>query len=246
MQAKLSATPLSSAAHDGMAYDYASDSDFSDCENKEEDEVHSRVSPSSAGKLANAKPPMSASEVSADLEVLSLSSFDCSSLSDSPIMNTGILPDESPRAKIIHIRQHAHKTWKALVMYRYTGKITFNKLTSNSSECTGAGVADALACSPKPMYRIAEETKMDHLRKLCMQAIMADLTKANIARETFSSFSSRYREILEAETDLLVKLLCSKECTEEVERVMQESASKPHCGLAIAMVWRKVAACGGL
>ncbi|KAI4526158.1 hypothetical protein K525DRAFT_189736 [Schizophyllum commune Loenen D] len=144
-------------------------------------------------------------------------------------------------ATVINVKHHAHRTWKAFVFYLYTGKIAFKKLTSAEDAGSVTSPASPLECSPKSMYAIAEKAKMDDLRALCIQAIMADITVKNVAQEVFGKFSSKYPEVLEAETDFLVKHLKDSKCAEEVQRVMQNAAAKPHYGTAVAMVWRKMA-----
>ncbi|KAL1718835.1 hypothetical protein EV715DRAFT_200462 [Schizophyllum commune] len=224
-------------------YDYEADSDISDDEYEDarEDEPQSEC-PVSPGAAETAK----TLSVSDDLEVLSIRlapfSTPCSSSVDwgddaEGGLNASTLHPESA----VVIKQHAYRTWKALLFYQYTGRIALKKLSSLKDPSIPKDV-DPLACSPKSMYRIAEKAKLDDLRAACLKAIAADLTEQNIASEVFSTFSSKYSEVLELETDVLVKYMRDSDssCNQEVRRVMQDAAPMPHYGKAIAMIWDKI------
>ncbi|KAI5889712.1 uncharacterized protein SCHCODRAFT_01158417 [Schizophyllum commune H4-8] len=225
-------------------YDYDTDSDIDD------DDADAAIedqppTPSvcAAGRARSLHTSSPSSEVSFDLDVLSLGSVGDASDDDAgDIAATAVdALGNAPSATVINIKHHAHRTWKAFVFYLYTGKVAFRKLFSAEDAGSITSPAAPLKCSPKSMYAIAEQAKMNDLRTLCIQAIMADITVKNVAQEVFSRFSSKYPEVLEAETDFLVKHLKDAECAEEVQRVMRNATTMPHCGTAIAVVWRKMA-----
>ncbi|KAL1704586.1 hypothetical protein EV121DRAFT_205447 [Schizophyllum commune] len=226
-------------------YDYDTDSDIdddgADTENEDQPPTPS-TRPAGRGRSLSTSSP--SSDASFDLDVLSsLTSF----ISDDNDDNGGDAAatavdalGDAHSATGINVKHHAHRTWKAFVFYLYTGKVAFRKLSSAEDAGSVASSASPLECSPKSMYAIAEKAKMDDLRALCIQAIMADITVKNVAQEVFSKFSSKYPEVLEAETDFLVTHLKDSKCAEEVQRVMQNAAAKPHYSTAVAMVWRKM------
>ncbi|KAL1735616.1 hypothetical protein EV714DRAFT_267763 [Schizophyllum commune] len=222
-------------------YDYDTDSDIDD--DDADTEVEDRPTPSirQAGRPLPTLSPTS--DTSLDLDVLSLGSVGDASDDEAgdTFADAADAFGDTQGATVINIKHHAHRTWKAFVFYLYTGKITFRKLSSAENAGSVTSPTSPLECSPKSMFAIAEKAKMSDLRTLCIQAIMADITVKNVAHEVFSRFSSKYSEVLQAETDFLVKHLKDPECAEEVQRVMQNATAMPHCGTAIAMVWRKMA-----
>ncbi|KAI5889713.1 uncharacterized protein SCHCODRAFT_02511270 [Schizophyllum commune H4-8] len=223
-------------------YDYETDSDISDDEDENaREDLQQGESPAPPGTADTAK----TLSVVDDLEVLSIRSGGNTS---DVFVDWGDDAEGGSNASTRHpesaivVKQHAHRTWKALLFYMYTGRITLKKLSSARDPLVPE-VVNALACSPKSMYRIAEKANLDDLRALCLKAIAADLTEKNITSEVFSTFSSKYSEVLDLETDVLVKYMRDSEsvCNLEVRRVMQDATSRPHCGKAISMIWGKIA-----
>ncbi|KAL1665940.1 hypothetical protein GGF50DRAFT_113700 [Schizophyllum commune] len=221
--------------------DYDTDSDISD------DDADTGIQDQPTPPLCAAGRPLptssSSSDTSFDLDVLSLGSVGDASDDEAgdTFSDAADAFGNAQSATVISIKHHAHRTWKAFVFYLYTGKIAFRKLSSAEGAGSFTSPASPLECSPKSMFAIAEKAKMSDLRTLCIQAIMSDITVKNVAHEVFSRFSSKYAEVLEAETDFLVKHLKESECAEEVQCVMQNATTMPHSGTAIAMVWRKMA-----
>ncbi|KAL1735618.1 hypothetical protein EV714DRAFT_233467 [Schizophyllum commune] len=227
-------------------YDYSSDSDFDDEEPDPDQELERQ---SASRDLENCIVPVckpALSVCSDDLDFEAFTSIDDDEQRgppDCPAVGLEVLPRVARREEVVRVTRHAYKTWRAFVFYMYTGKIAFKRLSSTgTSDC---GAADPLHCSPKSMYRIADEAKLDDLGAQCVQAILADLTETNVVREAFSKFSSEYPAVRDAQTDFLVKHLQDPACGQEVERVMQDLSNMPHGGAAAAMIWRKVAAIGG-
>ncbi|KAL1748635.1 hypothetical protein HDZ31DRAFT_29180 [Schizophyllum fasciatum] len=235
--------PLLGASHaNGSEHEYDSDSDIGEDDGDADVEDCEMASTHSVFPRAEA-PSL---DLSDDLDVLSLSSVGDIS---NPEVKDAVSSDEGSQHgdPVIGIKDHAYTTWRALIFYLYTEKISFKKLTSSAGKEVTSGDADpyALACSPKSMYRIANKANLDDLRSLCLKAIMADITVHNVAVEVFSRFSSKYPDVLEAQTDFLVKHMRDPKCTKDVNRAMQSAATKPHCGRALAMIWHKVSKCGG-
>ncbi|EKM56964.1 uncharacterized protein PHACADRAFT_183528, partial [Phanerochaete carnosa HHB-10118-sp] len=105
--------------------------------------------------------------------------------------------------KIIVLRNFAYPTWKSLIYYLYSGKITFARLRSLNSQNAGSEDAGAQAstgpraptCSPKSMYKLADELDIKGLKELAKKNIESQLSAENILTELMSSFTSRYDEI---------------------------------------------------
>jgi len=99
----------------------------------------------------------------------------------------------------------AYKTWKAFLVYVYTGKIKFSPLTSRTSgNPKDADTSDeqfyGSQCSPKSMYRVAHKLRIEPLKKLAFEAIRSNLTNENILHEILSKFTAMHPEVLETET----------------------------------------------
>ncbi|KAI5889714.1 uncharacterized protein SCHCODRAFT_02635411 [Schizophyllum commune H4-8] len=231
-------------------YDYSSDSDIDDEEPDPAQELAGQSTSRNLDDYTVSVGELATSARSDDLESEVFTSVGSMDDDDERISPDGpaigleiVVPREPRRGEVVRLTNYAHRTWRAFVFYMYTGKIAFKRLSSTG--VLDRGAADPLHCSPKSMYRIAHKAKLDDLRARCMQAILADLTEANVVREAFSKFSSQYRAVRNAQTDFLVKHLQDPACGQEVERVMQDLSNMPHGGAAAAMIWRKVAAIGG-
>lgn len=101
----------------------------------------------------------------------------------------------------------AATTWKAMIYYLYTGTISFAPLTSGGPQRpTSLDLATSKRpplCSPKSAYRLADIIGSPSLKKIAEAAIKSQLSESSIAKEIFSSFSSYYPEILDAEIHFL-------------------------------------------
>lgn len=116
--------------------------------------------------------------------------------------------------KIVVLRNFAYPTWKTLIYYLYSGKVAFSRLRSSNTQSAAAEDAGAQAnngptvptCSPKSMYKLADELDIKELKELAKKNLESQLSVENIMAELMSSFTSRYDEIREIE----VTFACSQ------------------------------------
>ncbi|KAL1748590.1 hypothetical protein HDZ31DRAFT_29083 [Schizophyllum fasciatum] len=140
----------------------------------------------------------------------------------------GLNPVSSERTgRVVRINDFASQTWKALVLYLYTGEITFRKLVSSGAD---RSEISATACSPKSMYRVAHMLEMKDLQHMCMQSINSQLTSENIVEELFSTFTARYPDVMKAEAAFF-KMNYAR-CADRRKAMMLKVAKgeMPHCG----------------
>ncbi|KAF9445918.1 hypothetical protein P691DRAFT_709568 [Macrolepiota fuliginosa MF-IS2] len=141
----------------------------------------------------------------------------------------------------------AYKTVKAYIMYIYTNTIEFGPLwsTRKSGRSDSPLEQDSdlgrIRCSPKSMYRFADFANIPELRERAKEGIKQNLTEQNIVTELFCSFTFKYPEIIEMETDFLVENF-----TAEVERALDEALQmivvgvKPSCYQVLAFTMKRL------
>ncbi|KAF7293910.1 hypothetical protein HMN09_01187300 [Mycena chlorophos] len=134
-----------------------------------------------------------------------------------------VVPCPAPRGT-------AFKTWKALIYYLYTNKITF----SSTSGKAVATISDA--CSPKSMYRLADKLGLENLKAHSLEAIETRLSTKTVVRETFSAFTSYYAEIQDAHIVFLLERYADIEDDLDSMLVRVAAGEFPHC----ADVLRKI------
>lgn len=122
-----------------------------------------------------------------------------------PMSTTSRKPGTSLRK--VYVKDVAFRTWKALIFYVYTGRISFGPLRSQpptgvSSRSGSAG--HTLMCSPKSMYRLADKYDMKDLKALARTDIQSKITAQNVVPELFSTFASRYPDIRDHLVDFYV------------------------------------------
>ncbi|KAK0441209.1 uncharacterized protein EV420DRAFT_1580271 [Desarmillaria tabescens] len=88
--------------------------------------------------------------------------------------------------RVCVLKDIAHKTFKAFLVYLYTEDITFTNIKSKTSPPSNFGPG----CSPKSMYRLADMINHEPLKKLALANLRTQLTKENICSEVFSEFTS--------------------------------------------------------
>ncbi|KIP03404.1 hypothetical protein PHLGIDRAFT_121629 [Phlebiopsis gigantea 11061_1 CR5-6] len=115
------------------------------------------------------------------------------------IVNSG------PQGKIRLMRDFAYPTWNAFIFYIYTGDVVFAPLKSQVQMPEPGTVrrdgltAAAPRCSPKSMYRLADELGLDDLKTLAKKDIESKLSADNILAELFSGFTAKYDDIRDME-----------------------------------------------
>ncbi|GBE81450.1 predicted protein [Sparassis crispa] len=148
-------------------------------------------------------------------------------------------PSAQGNCRQIIIKDAAFHTWRAFIFYLYTGKIKFMQLKSRDEEARNVELALYLSdpnsvppCSPKSMYRLADKYGLAELQTRAFAAIKERLSTANIVKEVFSKFTSRYDKIQELEIDFL----CTHYTNPEVANTLKQIADGvvqgefPHAG----------------
>ncbi|KAL1718773.1 hypothetical protein EV715DRAFT_290925 [Schizophyllum commune] len=201
---------LSSPVHD---LDYADDSDVdedlpSHIQKKKAKMAKRTASAAGAGHSKNAQPEVD--EYSAETG------------EQEPDAGDGVV---GRSGRVVRINDFAFQTWRALVLYLYTGEITFCALKSSGTRQASSELLPT-ACSPKSMYRL----EMEDLQNMCLQNIKSQLDAKNIVQEIFSVFTSRYTEVRVMEVAIFKTHYTA--CAQERKRMMLKVAKGelPHCG----------------
>lgn len=106
------------------------------------------------------------------------------------------------KGKIVVLSQFAYPTWKALVYYLYTGTISFAPLTSQLDAPGGSrrhATFGPPLCSPKSMYKLADELGMVGLKARAEADFRSKLSSRNITTELFSTFTLQFDRIRDIE-----------------------------------------------
>ncbi|KIY67015.1 hypothetical protein CYLTODRAFT_454833 [Cylindrobasidium torrendii FP15055 ss-10] len=92
--------------------------------------------------------------------------------------------------------------WRAIIWYIYTGETQFSSLRSTKSKDRYKG--HLCQCSPKSVYRLADQYGLTALKQLAFGKIKKDITSENVVHEIFTLFSRLYPEIYGMELDYLL------------------------------------------
>ncbi|KIY65598.1 hypothetical protein CYLTODRAFT_424216 [Cylindrobasidium torrendii FP15055 ss-10] len=189
------------------SYDYESDSDI-----EEEDNLETPVHPS--GHSDPPKSPALSHQSTLSQDFMEVAPPESEALTDpaesSESSRIQALQNSSDlkflrMGRVIFLRSTAARTWRAFQYYAYFGDIKFSKLKSSYSGNKEASARlTEKGCSPKSMYRFADQFGLATLKEKAFKSLKSQLTEHNIVKETFSVFSSRYPEILEAEIKVLL------------------------------------------
>jgi len=131
----------------------------------------------------------------------------------------------------------SYSSWKLLFLYLCFNEITFGPLksqgTSSSSLTPGNGkdASEALACSPKSPYHLAQLLGLDHLADLAFHDIINKMTSENVVGELFSEFTAQNDRLMKRQSLLLTSTLKTPNTISVFQRYVQEVASGavPHC-----------------
>lgn len=112
---------------------------------------------------------------------------------------------KSPFHEVI-ITHASYRTYKAVLVWLATERITFAPLTSSCSEASDILSPDKLSkprqrqleASPKSVYRLADFLSLPSLAELALSSFRSQLTVSNITTELFSLESELYDELGEA------------------------------------------------
>ncbi|KAJ7259804.1 hypothetical protein C8J57DRAFT_1515167 [Mycena rebaudengoi] len=194
-------------------YDYSSDSDL--------DPEETAPAPAEAENTApdNRKYTPSPVEKSSDSAKMLRQDSDSVEPVPSPPRRMG---------RVVVVKSTAFKTWKALLHYLYTKKISFSGRTSSQSSDEVAA-RKLPECSPKSMYRLADTFGLEELKFRSLAAIRGNMSRSNIVQEAFSQFTSRYEEVQEIEVEFIA--LNYDDLKEEIETVLRSVVigERPFC-----------------
>ncbi|KZT19698.1 hypothetical protein NEOLEDRAFT_1101858 [Neolentinus lepideus HHB14362 ss-1] len=182
---------------DVEAYDYYSDSDYSDC--SEGDDVDSGAEPQP--------------EQAATPENCSISGDTSIRADESKNDHVAAMLERKGENQIrtIVVTDFAFRTYRALIYYLYTGSISFAPLKSTRSRASGKEAednksqVDDLRCSPKSMYRLADKLGLDDLKQQALSFIRSGISETNVVQEVGSRFTGipEYNEIRQTEIQVL-------------------------------------------
>ncbi|KIY61993.1 hypothetical protein CYLTODRAFT_494941 [Cylindrobasidium torrendii FP15055 ss-10] len=110
----------------------------------------------------------------------------------------------------------AYRTWHAIIRYIYTGSIEFAPIRS-----TKRPRPTPEACSPKSVYRIADEYGMDTLKQMAYKEIIGGITAENVIDELFSYFAHMYPAV----HDHGMKVLLEKKSDPTVRGAIMERSN---------------------
>ncbi|KIY65604.1 hypothetical protein CYLTODRAFT_424221 [Cylindrobasidium torrendii FP15055 ss-10] len=182
------------AAHT-ESLDYDSDSDLEEEDDTETAENDSELDSTGGTPSVASQDFMDVSTVDADNQTL-----------DGVSLETQSQPSDSTNMRVIFLNSTAARTWSAFQNYAYFGDIKFAKLKSSHKDPIEGTIArfEEESCSPKSMYRFADQFGLDVLKAKALENIKSQLSVDNIVHEAFSVFSSRYPEVLDIEVEYLL------------------------------------------
>ncbi|KAF7789951.1 hypothetical protein EIP86_000899 [Pleurotus ostreatoroseus] len=164
-------------------YEYESDSDLDEDEELEQSgrDEHAHEGPHSENEEAESEE--TAEEKSTGNRSITTSS---SEFADPRCRHNIVVPNV------------AANTWRALVYYIYTGKISFAPLRSKGISSRKNFIRNyhkirtglPTPVSPKSVYRLAHMYELEDLKKLAERDIKAKISAQNVVAEAFSWFSS--------------------------------------------------------
>ncbi|KAJ6474878.1 hypothetical protein C8R45DRAFT_1010797 [Mycena sanguinolenta] len=166
-------------------YDYMSDSDLDTDDEGMEDNV-SHITGLSDASEASLYPPRQIPLPLSRPETPETPKF----RSETPARRMG---------RVVILKGTAFKTWRALVYYLYTSKLSFSSAPHlTESQCRTP------QCSAKSMYRLADQLGLDELKAISLSSIHANLSQENIIKQVFSKFTSTYPEVQNIEVEFVL------------------------------------------
>ncbi|CCL99858.1 uncharacterized protein FIBRA_01883 [Fibroporia radiculosa] len=154
--------------------------------------------------------------------------------------------------RTVFLKNVAFKTLQAFIFYVFTGEVKFASLKSqldHLDEGQPEVVFDSNSsappsCSPKSMYRLAEMCGIKELQELALNDIKMKLSSKNILDELFSTFTSWYPDVEQAELDFLTKGDIPSDVVAVMPRVVGRMAASgvPHGGHVITALLKVLVA----
>ncbi|KAJ6456226.1 hypothetical protein C8R47DRAFT_1165561, partial [Mycena vitilis] len=137
--------------------------------------------------------------------------------------------------RVVPLKGTAFKTWRALIYYLYTGKLSF------SSVPRLLGSEDTPQCSAKSMYRLADKASprsLHELKAVSLSSINANLSSQIIVQQVFSKFTSVYPEIQDIEVRFLLDNF--EAVWGEIDGILEQisKGERPYCADVVRkIVW---------
>ncbi|KAK7463592.1 hypothetical protein VKT23_006938 [Stygiomarasmius scandens] len=179
-------------------YDYDSDSDFE--EDLDDDFLEKQVENKKSASTQNGTKSTSDADTCADVSTPTM---------EVPKENSSFAKCSQQFSRSMVLTGFAFRTWRALILYLSTKRITFRKLSSQPHDLQYLFEFDNEdACSPKSMYRLADMIGLDDLKQKAYSAIKMSISRYNVVEEVVSLFSSRYDGVREFEINHLLE--CDK------------------------------------
>ncbi|KAF9785363.1 hypothetical protein BJ322DRAFT_827251 [Thelephora terrestris] len=141
--------------------------------------------------------------------------------SQKPVQTDGEWEGPSGKGAVIKICDIAFITFRAFLIYLYTGHIEFAPYGSDanrrsrSTEVVSLSKDSIPRPSPKSIYRLADKYDILPLKTLALNNIRDGLERCDTVEEVFSEFSSRHQE---------VRIMHANHLTSVLSRANEESA----------------------
>lgn len=144
--------------------------------------------------------------------------------------------------RIVFLRATAARTWEAFQRYVYFNEIEFAKLKSSYPNASEASARfKNKTCSPKSMYRFADQFGLDTLKTMALTNLKAQFNAATIVGEVLSTFSSRYPEIRDAEAEFLLQNYSNDKVQSDIiEGFEQFVSAEDHVAFLLKTVLRSL------
>ncbi|KAK9895019.1 hypothetical protein P389DRAFT_87652 [Cystobasidium minutum MCA 4210] len=160
---------------------------------------------------------------------------------DSDFEEAGSMPSTSPHSssalKSVNLANFSAATFRAFVLYRYTGTVNFRPLTSATGEVTFPNevLKESMPgvtwrCSPKSLYSMADYFIVPSLKRLCKTAYLASIGPNNLLHELAHRFARQHQPISEALEDYALenwpKITASVTFDDDIQEVMEYPESR--------------------
>ncbi|KAF9793401.1 hypothetical protein BJ322DRAFT_1103798 [Thelephora terrestris] len=181
-----------------------------------------------------------------EIEVDEISEYTESTGRHKHMQARSILESSTPPFGVLGVG--AWRTWKAVLYYLYTNKITFGRLSSQPPVsmaevgCRQAGSFQLPPTSPKSVYTLACTIGLQSLRGLAFENFKSGIDSTNVTQELLSPFSARHTTIRTMLLRLFETGLKSSGNEELFIDSLRTSSDgrTPHRGAAIGLVFERL------
>ncbi|KAL8293424.1 hypothetical protein RQP46_000125 [Phenoliferia psychrophenolica] len=125
----------------------------------------------------------------------------------------------------VFVTDAAYSTYRAVVVWIYTGQITFAPIQSSATPKRYPN-----SVSPKSVYRLAHFLDISDLKTLALAAFKQQVSSANAAVELFSETSRLYEEVQAVLLDFVVQQwseVKNSDGMQEIERLLEAEEDVP-------------------